>query len=111
MQVSRWLSYAAGALVTLGLLVPSILAQAPAKTAERRHPTAEEVSRQFLSQHPKPRDEGEERIIAVMKDMYANQSRGMGNVLPEDGRLMRMLTETLGAKHVVEVGTAIPMSF
>lgn len=67
---------------------------------------AEEVSRQFLSQHPKPRDEGEERIIAVMEDMYANQSRGMGNIFPEDGRLMRMLTETLGAKHVVEVGTA-----
>ena len=38
--------------------------------------------------------------------MYASQSRGMGNVLPEDGRLLRMLTETLGAKHVVEVGTA-----
>jgi len=106
MQVSRWFSQAAGALVILGLLVPSIPAQAPATTAGRRHPTAEEVSRQFLSRHPKPRNEGEERIIAVMEDMYTNQSRGMGNILPEDGRLMRMLTETLGAKRVVEVGTA-----
>jgi len=106
MQVSRWLSYGAGALVTFGLLVPSMLAQPPAKTAERRHPTAEEVSRQFLPRHPKSRNKGEERIIAVMEDMYANQSRGMGNILPEDGRLMRMLAETLGAKHVVEVGTA-----
>ncbi len=41
-----------------------------------------------------------------MADMHANQSRGMGNVPPEDGRLIRMLTETLGAQHVVEVGTA-----
>lgn len=106
MQVSRWLSYGTAALVILGLLVPSILAQAPPKTAKRRHPTAEEVSRQFLSRHPKPRDAAEKKTIAVMEDMYANQSRGMGNVLPEDGRLMRMLTETLGAKHVVEVGTA-----
>jgi len=106
MHVSRWLSYGAGAVVTLGLLLPSILAQAPAKKAERRHPTAEEVSRQFLSRHPKPRNEAEGKIIAVMEDMYANQSRGMGNILPEDGRLMRMLTETLAAKHVVEVGTA-----
>jgi caffeoyl-CoA O-methyltransferase len=30
----------------------------------------------------------------------------MGNVLPEDGRLMRMLAETIQAKHVVELGTA-----
>ena len=48
----------------------------------------------------------EKGIIAVMEDMYVNQSRGMGNILPEDGRLMRMFTETLGAKHVVELGTA-----
>ena len=41
-----------------------------------------------------------------MEDMYVNQARGMGNVLPEDGRLMRMLAETLEAKHVVELGTA-----
>ena len=106
MQVSRWLSCGTGVLVILGLLVPSLLAQAPAKTAKRRQPTAEEVSRQFLPQHPKPRDAAEKKIIAVMEDMYANQSRGMGNILPEDGRLMRMLTELLGAKHVVELGTA-----
>jgi predicted O-methyltransferase YrrM len=74
--------------------------------AKHGHPTAEEVSRQFLSLHPKPRDATEKKIIAVMEHMYANQSRGMGNILPEDGRLMRMLTETLGAKHVVELGTA-----
>ncbi len=106
MQVSRWLSCGTGVLVILGLLVPSLLAQAPAKTAKRRQPTAEEVSRQFLPQHPKPRDAAEKKIIAVMEDMYANQSRGMGNILPEDGRLMRMLTEIIGAKHVVELGTA-----
>jgi len=99
MQVSRWLSCGIETLVILGLLVPPLLAQAPTKTAE-------EVSRQFLSRHPKPRDAAEKRIIAVMEDMYANQSRGMGNILPEDGRLMRMLAETLGAKHVVELGTA-----
>jgi len=41
-----------------------------------------------------------------MEDMCDNQSRGMGNILPEDGRLMRMFAETLGARHVVELGTA-----
>ncbi len=41
-----------------------------------------------------------------MDNMYANQSQGMGNVSPEDGRLLRLLAETLGAKHVAELGTA-----
>ncbi len=78
----------------------------PLKPARWDRPTAEEVSRQFLTRHPKPRDETEKRIITVMDDMVTNQSRGMGNILPEDGRLMRILTESLEAKNVVELGTS-----
>ena len=106
MHISRRKSSVVGIIVILTILVPLLWAQRPAKTLSSRHLTAEVVSRQFLSRHPKPRDEAEKSIIAVMEDMYTNQSRGMGNILPEDGRLMRMLTETLGAKHVVEIGTA-----
>lgn len=69
-------------------------------------PTAEDVSRKWLTRHPYPRDAVEKRIIAVMDDMQDNQAQGMGNVLPEDGRLMRMLAESIEAKHVVELGTA-----
>ncbi|NLS95398.1 MAG: O-methyltransferase [Planctomycetaceae bacterium] len=90
----------------LTLLSTSVLAQAPAQTAKPRRPTAEEVSRQYLPFHPKPRDEAEKQIVAVMEDMYENQSRGMGNIWPEDGRLMRLLAETIEARHVVELGTA-----
>ena len=46
-------------MLSIALLIPPVLAQAPAKTAKRRRSTAEEVSRQFLSAHPKPRDEAE----------------------------------------------------
>ena len=106
MHMSRRMLFVFGIIFILTLLVPLLWAQVPARTATRRHLTAEAVSRQFLSRHPKPRDEAEKSIIAVMEDMYTNQSRGMGNILPEDGRLMRMLTETIGAKYVVEVGTA-----
>jgi predicted O-methyltransferase YrrM len=102
----RWMSCGVAVFVSVAFLVSPLRAQTPPKTTKHSMPTAEEVSRQFLSLHPKPRDVAEEKIIAVMEDMYANQSRGMGNVLPEDGRLMRMLTETLGAKRVVELGTA-----
>ncbi len=48
----------------------------------------------------------EVRIINVLEDMYKNQRHGMMNVTPEDGRLLRVLTATAGAKHVVEIGTS-----
>ena len=102
----RWASCAVGVTVILALRVPALSAQDSEKAAKTKPPIAEEVSRHFLPTHPKPRNEAEKQIIAVMEEMFANQSRGMGNVLPEDGRLMRMLTETLGAQHVVELGTA-----
>ena len=106
MHVPRWISRTIGVVVVLVLVVPLLWAQEPAKKAKSPPPTAEEVSRQFLSRHPQPRDEAEKRIVVVLEDMYVHQSRGMGNVLPEDGRLLRMLTETLGARQVVELGTS-----
>ena len=45
-------------------------------------------------------------ILNVLEDMNANQSAGMMNVPPTDGRLLRLLTEAVGAKHVVEIGTS-----
>jgi predicted O-methyltransferase YrrM len=38
--------------------------------------------------------------------MDQNQRRGMMNVPVEDARLLRLLTEAAGAKHVVEIGTS-----
>ena len=50
--------------------------------------------------------EQEKKILNVLDDMEKNQSRGMMNVPIEDGRLLRLLTEAVGAKHVVEIGTS-----
>jgi predicted O-methyltransferase YrrM len=88
------------------LLYPIPVVSQTQNTKRTQFPSAEEVSRQWLTRHPNPRDIVEKQIIAVMDDMQDNQAHGMGNVLPEDGRLMRMLTESLEAKHVVELGTA-----
>jgi caffeoyl-CoA O-methyltransferase len=55
---------------------------------------------------PVPGSEAEKTILAVLDDMFRNQRRGMMNVPPEDGRLLRLLTEAVGAKHVVEIGTS-----
>jgi len=93
-------------LVLVASLSASFGNRASADEPKRRHLTAAQVSAEVLPRHPKPRNEAEKRIIAVLEDAFANQSRGMGNVPPEDGRLLRMLTELIGAKHVVEVGTA-----
>jgi predicted O-methyltransferase YrrM len=105
MKFMQWLGLATGVLLALSIFDSPLLAQQSSKES-RRPPTAEEVSRQWLTRHPRPRDEAEKQIIAVMDDMQDNQARGMGNVLPEDGRLLRMLAEVLEARQVVELGTA-----
>jgi len=57
-------------------------------------------------QPPVPANEEEKMILNILEDMNANQSAGMMNVPPTDGRLLRLFTEATGAKHVVEIGTS-----
>ncbi len=66
---------------------------------DRDIPTAQE-------QPPIPANATEKEVLSVLEDMNLNQSRGMMNVPPADGRLLRLLTEAVGAKHVVEIGTS-----
>jgi hypothetical protein len=57
-----------------------------------------------LSKPPLPKDDGEKQILAALE-----QARGgerYANVSTADGRLLRQLTESLGAKRVVELGTS-----
>jgi len=53
-----------------------------------------------------PADDVEKKVLAILQDLHDNQRRGMMNVPTDDGRLLRLLTETIGAKHVVEIGTS-----
>ena len=55
---------------------------------------------------PVAKTEVEKKILSVLDDMDRNQRGGMMNVPREDGRLLRLLTETNGAKNVVEIGTS-----
>jgi caffeoyl-CoA O-methyltransferase len=59
-----------------------------------------------LEKPPLPKNDAEKRILAVLDDMLKNQRRGMMNVSLSDGRVLRLLTEAVGAKHVVEIGTS-----
>ena len=55
---------------------------------------------------PVGKSEAEARILAVLEEMDRNQRGGMMNVPLKDARLLRLLAETSGARHVVELGTS-----
>lgn len=57
-----------------------------------------------------PKNDTEKKILAVLDDMNQNQRRGSMSVPTHDGRILRVLAESLGAKHVVELGTSIGYS-
>ncbi len=53
---------------------------------------------------PIPKTEAERRIFSILEEIKKGPS--MENVSMEDGRLLRVLTEAVGAKNVVEIGTS-----
>jgi len=55
---------------------------------------------------PMPASEQEKKILNVLEDMCHGQHSEMLSVPPEDGRVLRLLAEATGAKHVVEIGTS-----
>jgi predicted O-methyltransferase YrrM len=53
---------------------------------------------------PLPNAADERRVLAVIQDVYRNHR--YLSVPQEDGRLLRLLAESTGAGHVVELGTS-----
>ena len=49
--------------------------------------------------------DGEARILGVIEQMYKEEF-GLWNVPREDGRVLRLLAECTGARHIVEIGTS-----
>lgn len=76
----------------------------PAGAAGSRGPA--QAATPFLDRPPLPKTEAEKKILSVLDDLDRNQRHGMMNVPLADGRLLRLLAETIGAKHVVELGTS-----
>lgn len=56
------------------------------------------------SRPPIPKDDGEKRILDALE--HARGGERYANVSTADGRLLRQLTEALGARRVVELGTS-----
>jgi predicted O-methyltransferase YrrM len=55
---------------------------------------------------PIANSEQEKRILNVLEEMCHNENSHMLSVPPEDGRVLRLLAEAIGAKNVVEIGTS-----
>ena len=55
---------------------------------------------------PAGHTEAERQLLAVIDDVDKTQRAGSMAVPPNDGRLLRILAESVGAKHVVELGTS-----
>jgi predicted O-methyltransferase YrrM len=59
---------------------------------------------------PQPKDDAEKKILAALAEMARQRTPGGANVPPGDGRILRLLAESLDAKQVVEVGTSTGVS-
>src|SRR5690606_11834942 len=85
---------AALGIAALAALAPSLAARAQGR---RRGGNAEAGT-------PQARSEDEGRILEVLDEVYHNHR--YLSVPQEDGRLLRVLAESAGARHVVEIGTS-----
>ena len=63
-----------------------------------------EQSGSELEKHPVPKDGNEKKILGILDDILATQR--FRNVPPQDGRFLRITTESMNAKNVVEIGTS-----
>lgn len=91
-------------VLLVGLAAVAVALQEP----DRRPPPARPGGRAVspVPAPPQGNSEEEKKILAVLDDMDRNQRRGHMNVPVEDGRLLRLLVEAMGARQVVEVGTS-----
>jgi predicted O-methyltransferase YrrM len=57
-----------------------------------------------LEKPPIAKDDNEKKIFGILDNILRNQR--FRNVPPQDGRFLRIMTESMNAKNVVEIGTS-----
>jgi len=67
-------------------------------------------SQSVLESPPLAKTAGEKKILEVINEIEKDRGRQFANVSSNDGRLLRQLTEAMGAKQVVEIGTSTGLS-
>ncbi len=105
MKPSHLLPVASTLLALLAGFSPPAAAQ-----PEPGRPSRAGSSEALFPSQTVPKNERERKILAVLEDMDKTQRRGSLSVPVNDGRLLRILAESIGAKQVVELGTSIGYS-
>jgi caffeoyl-CoA O-methyltransferase len=80
------------------ILLSNALAQRPSRPGGGQQGDAE------LEKPPVAKDDNEQKIFGVLENIRRNQS--YRNVPPQDGRFIRIMTEAMNAKNVIEIGTS-----
>ena len=57
-----------------------------------------------LEKGPVANDDNEQKILDILEDIRSTQS--FRNVPPQDGRLLRILAESMNAQNIIEIGTS-----
>lgn len=96
------------ALILVASFAGAIWAQQPDQRRDprRRSGPPEPIEIPTIDSPLLSKDEEEKKILEVLADLDENQRAGMMNVPVEDGRLLRILAESIGAKNVIEIGTS-----
>ncbi|OHB78737.1 MAG: hypothetical protein A2Z25_19935 [Planctomycetes bacterium RBG_16_55_9] len=81
-----------------GILLSNALAQRPSRGMGAGQGDSQ------LEKSTVPKDDNEKKILSILDDILARQR--YRNVPPQDGRLFRILAESMNAKNVVEIGTS-----
>ena len=95
---------------TLRLLPAGLLALAAALPSAAPAQAPAPKPRVSFEAKTLPANAVETKILGVIEDVFANQRRGSMSVPTHDGRILRVLAESIGAKHVVELGTSVGYS-
>ena len=90
-------------LIVVSLIAGTIFLIVSAQGEQRRQTRRQS---NISTSQPIAKSDIEKKMLDVLEDMRRNESRGMMNVPPEDGRMLRLLTETTNAQNVVEIGTS-----
>ena len=83
-------------MVVLGLLLSSAQAQ---QRRGGRGPSSQDDAQ--FEKPPVPKDANEKKALGILANIRATQS--YRNVPPQDGRLLRLLAQSMNAKHIVEM--------
>lgn len=85
-------------IVISAILFSNVLAQRSSRSRRGGQSGSE------LEKPPVPKNDNDRKILAVLDDIRRNQS--FRNVPTQDGRLLRIMAESMNAKQVVEIGTS-----